>query len=373
MYLEGNKMHAVVMEKKKRICAVLCDDGCFRQLSGDYAIGEEISVVIDNSKTCHVKGSRTSQKSIYKLLLPYVAAAVVIVVSGLAYTYEAVLAYSYVTVDVNPSIEYTLNRLNRVISVAALNEDAASIVDALDSSVKNKTLSDAISETVDILQENNYLLDADASMLVDVTTENEETLQDLSSKVSSALENKNINLCVLNSDKETRNAAIDTGMSTGRFEAMKNAAQNKTEEPQGTDTSDYAGVSSNLTAIYKSIPVKEIISVYEETIGDTSPATNSEIPEINTTEDKSLEPANEEITDIPGIEQNPNQNSNEYNNSQNSPAEEKDSPVNSPIQNSELPENVQGDVKEPMPQGTGSDSQHTIPDSQMNENPLTHN
>ena len=327
-------------------------------------------MVVDSDKTCHAKGSRPKQNSIYRLFLPYVAAAVIIVLAGLGYTYEAVLAYSYVTVDVNPSIEYTLNRLNRVINVVALNEDATEIVDSLDSTIKNKTLSDALAETITVLKDNNYLSDEDASILIDVATENDNVSQKLTSDVAVVLENTDISVCTLHSDKETRSEALESGMSTGRYEAMKNAAQSQFSISPTTNTGDMNDAPSTLTDIYKSIPVKEILSEYTEPTGDISPATDPEIPEMNTNEDKSLEPANEEITDIPDIEQSPNQNSIEYNNSQNSPAEEKDSPVNSPIQNSELPENVSGDAKEPMPQGTGPDAIPNMPNSQINENSL---
>lgn len=58
-------------------------------------------------------------------------AVFILCVGGGGYYYIMKVPVSYVSIDVNPSIELTLNRFDRVIAVEAYNEDAGGIVDSL--------------------------------------------------------------------------------------------------------------------------------------------------------------------------------------------------------------------------------------------------
>ena len=76
-------MNAVVMEKNNSTCAVLCDDGSFRRISGDFRIGEKIEVIADTKTSCHIKQQRKiKKKSLSKILLPYVAPAAIIFIGS---------------------------------------------------------------------------------------------------------------------------------------------------------------------------------------------------------------------------------------------------------------------------------------------------
>lgn len=65
-----------------------------------------------------------------------------LICAGVGVGYIAETPVSYVSIDVNPSIELTLNCFDRVIAAAAYNEDAEEILDSL--KVKGKLYSDAI-------------------------------------------------------------------------------------------------------------------------------------------------------------------------------------------------------------------------------------
>lgn len=56
------------------------------------------------------------------------AAAVLLLCTTGVYSYNNVVASSYVSLDADTSIEYTLNRKNQVLDVTALNEEAEKIV-----------------------------------------------------------------------------------------------------------------------------------------------------------------------------------------------------------------------------------------------------
>ena len=369
-------MHAIVMEKKKRICAVLCDDGCFRKIAGNFDVGQEISVIADSPTACHIRGKKNRHQSIYRLFLPYAAAALIIIAAGLSYMYETALAYSYVTVDVNPSIEYTLNRLNRVINVTALNDDATSIVENLNSSIKNKSLSDALSETVAVLQENNYLLGDDASILIDVVPGSERSYSDLSGDISEAFDDSNISLCLLESDIDSRQEAIGSGMSTGRFEAMKQIADSSPDNETDSFTGDNSQDLSALKDVYKSLPVKEILSEYSgaEGNGNGPSATDKQIP-IDGPESLQNPDVPSEDNNNPDLQISPdNQNASQLNEApkEDNIASENAPPAdNMPTTEGAPAETNNNAIKEPVPQDTGSKGISEMPSAPQNAPPPT--
>ncbi|MDD3252223.1 MAG: hypothetical protein PHV18_06675 [Lachnospiraceae bacterium] len=62
---------------------------------------------------------------------------------------------SYISIDVNPSIELALNRLDRVVSAAAYNEDGEIVLDGI--AVKGKTYVEAIDTIVESDAMSGYL------------------------------------------------------------------------------------------------------------------------------------------------------------------------------------------------------------------------
>ena len=75
---------------------------------------------------------------------------------------------SYISIDVNPSIELALNRFNRVVSAEAYNEEAAEILKGL--SLKWKNYTQAMEEIVDGKEMNVYLTD-EAELVFTVATD----------------------------------------------------------------------------------------------------------------------------------------------------------------------------------------------------------
>ncbi len=72
---------------------------------------------------------------------------------------------SYVSIDVNPSVELALNRLDRVVGITAFNADGAALVDGL--SLKGKKYTDAVNLIVDGTVMRAYLSD-DAELVFTV-------------------------------------------------------------------------------------------------------------------------------------------------------------------------------------------------------------
>lgn len=63
---------------------------------------------------------------------------------------------AYIDIDVNPSIELTVNRLDRVIGVYAYNEDGKTILNSLN--LKHKKYSEAVSAIISEMEQEGYLV-----------------------------------------------------------------------------------------------------------------------------------------------------------------------------------------------------------------------
>lgn len=211
-------MRAVVVEIKGKQAAVLKTDGTFDKIPNKgYQVGDTIEVG-SNSRIIAFSNRATR-------LVAAAAAVLLLVSGGVGYNTMAVQAYSYVSVDVNPSIEYAVNRLNRVVDVEALNEDAASIVSELKAEgIKNKTLSEAMEMTGDLLNDSGYISEEEDYILVNVTGGDEKHKAALEQQAQAASEKFRRGDDVFEiseSTREERMTAREHNMSAGRFMEAK--------------------------------------------------------------------------------------------------------------------------------------------------------
>ncbi|HEX3039576.1 MAG TPA: anti-sigma factor domain-containing protein, partial [Caproiciproducens sp.] len=157
-------MKACVVEIRGNLAAVLTDEGCIIKVKNkDYAIGQ----VIELKKQAIHFSVRTAA----------VAASVAIVMllgSVTAWAYYT--PCTYVSLDVNPSIEYSVNRFDRVLSAQAVNSDGADILSDL--SLSNKTIDEAIRDTVDQIQSDGYFKDS-GGIVISTSGDDEQAVQGL--------------------------------------------------------------------------------------------------------------------------------------------------------------------------------------------------
>ena len=161
-------MKAVVLEIKEKWAAVLCEDGVIRKVKkGNFKVGDSFDFEAENH------GKVVSIGSLRRNMVGS-AAALFLIVAGVAgtYSYNNVLACSYVSLDINPSIEYTLNRQDKVVAVKGLNNDGQEIADEL-LSVRKTTLKEALKETKQLLTQKNYLKSGSSEdVLIDISANN---------------------------------------------------------------------------------------------------------------------------------------------------------------------------------------------------------
>ena len=178
-------MRGIVIDFRNGYAAVLSDDGSIVRLKNqNYTIGQ----VIDLKEQSFYQAKKHT-----KWLASAVAAAAVVCVMGTA-AWAYATPYSYVSLDVNPSVEYSLNRFKRVLTVKAVNDDGKEIVEELGiKKLKNKSIEEAISQTVLQIADSGYFEGADEGGIViatsgDNTKEAEDLAEDLQQQVEKTVE-----------------------------------------------------------------------------------------------------------------------------------------------------------------------------------------
>ena len=138
-------MKAVIVDLKDSNAVILRDDGRFEKIKNkNYSIGQEITL---QSQVLHFP----------KQAVVAASAALAITACGGLGTYTWSNPISYVSLDINPSIAYSLNEFNRVIAVNGMNEEGAAVVDAISSSLKNTDITTALTITVEQLSNDAYI------------------------------------------------------------------------------------------------------------------------------------------------------------------------------------------------------------------------
>lgn len=93
---------------------------------------------------------------------------------------------SVIGIDVNPSVELSINRNGRVLKVRALNEDAVSIIDGMD--LEGVDLNVAVNAVVGAMVTHGYLDDLDNAILVTVSNDSVRKARELRSSVVGDIE-----------------------------------------------------------------------------------------------------------------------------------------------------------------------------------------
>lgn len=162
-------MKGIVLETNEKEAAVLFDNGTVSKIKNrHYGKGQVINM---NNKFKFIAKAGS-----------IAAALAITTATGFAYTTPS----TYVSLDVNPSIEYQLNAFDRVISVIAVNEDGEKIVNELN--VNNDKIQKAIFKTVEKLKAEGYLTNEDyAGIVIAVSNKSEEKSEKLTSEIKGEL------------------------------------------------------------------------------------------------------------------------------------------------------------------------------------------
>jgi hypothetical protein len=151
-------MKAVVLEISENEATVMTHDGDIIGIRNkNYDIGQEINIK---------RASADLYAKIYKFtpIIAAAAAAVVMIAGGAGLYFNP---YGTVSLDINPSIEYTINRFDRVLEVNGMNDDGSDILASINTDrLINRNIEDAVDATIEQIEADGYITDEDGNYIV---------------------------------------------------------------------------------------------------------------------------------------------------------------------------------------------------------------
>lgn len=215
-------MKAVIVDLRNGQAAALCDDGRVVRLADPgYSLGQIVEV--------HEKKRRTPLWVRYAST----AAAAALLLVGAGGGAAFAMPYGVVSLDVNPSLEYTINRFDYVLKVEGVNEDGKELLSRMDTrQIVRRRIGDALEASVQQLEAGDWLGGESGEILISAGTKQPEHAE----KLLSALED---GLCSGREGLEVHGFAVSEaeisaahreGMSAGRHRAL-----DALEESEGAD------------------------------------------------------------------------------------------------------------------------------------------
>lgn len=122
-----------------------------------------------------------------------------------------------ISVDVNPSIELNINRLDRVIAVKSYNEDGTDLADTLQ--VQYMNYAEALEEILGNEALQKYLLSEEDMISIAIVADDEKKGEQVLADVEECTANNNNTYCY-QADKEEVEAAHAAGLSYGKYRAF---------------------------------------------------------------------------------------------------------------------------------------------------------
>ncbi|KNY27485.1 anti-sigma factor domain-containing protein [Pseudobacteroides cellulosolvens] len=207
-------MKALIVDIEGKYAVAMTKKGTFIKVknTGKYTVGYEADLP---------SGILTN----VKLMAGAASAAVFLLAAGLGIFFYT-NPYSYINIDINPSVQITANIFDRIIKVTALNDDAQKIVEDL--SIKNKVLDQGVEQVVNSAVKNGYLKDEKTNaIMLTVTSANSSKNKKLQEKVAVVVEKK-IKLDKINSEvlveevnDKNRTEAVKQGISPGKLKLVQ--------------------------------------------------------------------------------------------------------------------------------------------------------
>lgn len=155
----------------------------------------------------------------YRLRWAMIAACLALVIGlGIGGVHLYRTPVSYVSIDINPSLELSLNRWDRVVEVTAYNADAKAVCDTVD--LLHLPYNDALCQLLTAPALQSYLVD-DADLTITVVAHHPEKLCQATESCEPYQENGGQ---VHHSDYETLTEAHENDCSVGKYAAYQELA-----------------------------------------------------------------------------------------------------------------------------------------------------
>ena len=222
---------AMIVEIRGAYAAALREDGVFvRVRNADYDIGQTISLTVAAAEEPIRRAQPKRRRSRVTAFASVAAVFLLLVLGGFkGYTTPV----GVVSLDVNPSIEYSINCFDRVLDISAVNEDAEKILAGLDEkALRYRPVDEAVDATIAVLRENGYLIDATENDVVISAASYSERRSDAIAQRLDKRVRQQADLTVYSipvSNREVR-SAHDLGTSAGKLQIIERLGESWNKE-----------------------------------------------------------------------------------------------------------------------------------------------
>ena len=222
----------VVVELDDDFVTLLTPDGQFLKASnneGNYELGEEISFfpLTDKREEAAARTIKTGNKTFFDHFRTRTArvgalSAVAIIFFMISFLpfFNNDKVYAYMSIDINPSFEVSLDNELKVISLIPLNEEAHSVINNLGDWQK-KPLNEVVQTIVNQCKSDGYVYPGKEIVITTVMNEADKNIEDELqagiTEIRSTIEEEEMVVKTIESDLETRDKAQKQGVSTGKY------------------------------------------------------------------------------------------------------------------------------------------------------------
>lgn len=172
-------MKGIVVDINKNKMIIMKKDGSFikERLIKEAEIGQEVSI--------------SEPTKIYNNLYKYslIAATFMLFIFGGLQAKAYYTPYGYLNIDINPSIEVSYNKFERVLGVKGLNDDGSKVISNTENLINDK-LEDAVACLVKTANADNYLVEKeDNQILLSTYSPDNEESNEVKDKVNKSVLN----------------------------------------------------------------------------------------------------------------------------------------------------------------------------------------
>ena len=163
-------------------------EACLKSAAGNLTPNVLERIDLSTPQIKAEKGPRSVFFLRQRVIATLVAACFcMIALAGGTYTYQNGKVDSVIGIDVNPSVELSVNKKNKVLSAKALNEDAESIMQDMD--LKGVDLNTAVNAVIGSMVTHGFFSDLDNAVLVTVSNDSISKASSLRFEVVSDIQN----------------------------------------------------------------------------------------------------------------------------------------------------------------------------------------
>lgn len=168
------------------------------------------------------------EKNTFKKFMPYASIAAAFIMIFFGWQFQTQMADSHIYLDVNPSVEITTNRINKVIDLEAYNQEGKLLTENV--KYKGMTIEQVAEEILDRMMDRKYLDKNNKFLLVSVYNKSEEKAEaqklDLDTKIHQHFQNKELKPIVLSQKLDNtstiENYAKQFGVSVSKMTFIRN-------------------------------------------------------------------------------------------------------------------------------------------------------